>query len=764
MASSSIMITATDARQNPIRESVVHDEARAIESAILEAVKNGLFEATLTSGSPMTGNGAVTATVNSVDLNTNQMYVPAHSFKTGDIVTVSSNTTLPSPLNSTTFYSVIYIDADHIKLAGSYADAVNSIPMSIDFGVGVTNINVTNSGNGYVSTPSVTINSSPTGSTATAVANLMPWGDVDSISVLSYGSGYTRVPEVQPTSQGTGVTGHAITFIVINVSVSSGGTNYRLGDVLSVVGGTGTHTAATVTVSSVSAGGVVTGINLSNPGAYTTSLPTLSSVSTTVLPGGGTGCTLNLVMGIGSISVTSVGTVGYDAPPVVLISGGGAAVNATATAIVSGGAVIGFTVTSTGSGYTNINASIALWSGYGLSAKAVIQPTRIGNITVLSSTNTYTNPPNVTVEAAGSGATISAIYMSIVSAMLSSSGGGYSVGDVLLVAGGSGTSGASIQVTTVGNFGEISSYNLITSGLYDVLPILNNNSVLGGTGNSATFNLAIGLGQINISASGSNYTYPPTVIIAPSDNNGTGAVAKAVLDTATYSIVDHIKVFSAGSGYTAVPNVSITSGSGATANATISNGYVTSITVTNAGENYTSPPNIIVDSGSVSTIVYFKPTGIDRIDVVEPGTYYTSIPEIQIIPNPQELNPASIIQPATATTLGYGVNNIVVTDAGSGYVNIPNVTVATPTGNFGNVATATATIGASTGTTVLTLYDNSRDYYKVWKNQTPSNTLYTRPYQERMDTVIAYFTNLGYTINRQTNPATGNTIQWSVMW
>jgi hypothetical protein len=64
----------------------------------------------------------------------------------------------------------------------------------------------------------------------------------------------------------------------------------------------------------------------------------------------------------------------------------------------------------------------------------------------------------------------------------------------------------------------------------------------------------------------------------------------------------------------------------------------------------------------------------------------------------------------------------------------------------------------------ISLYPASKDYYAAWKGTTISNDLLTRPYVDRMDTVIAYFTDLGYVINRQTNPATGNTIQWSVKW
>ena len=69
-----------------------------------------------------------------------------------------------------------------------------------------------------------------------------------------------------------------------------------------------------------------------------------------------------------------------------------------------------------------------------------------------------------------------------------------------------------------------------------------------------------------------------------------------------------------------------------------------------------------------------------------------------------------------------------------------------------------------TGTFVLVPYPTSRDYYAAWKGTSLSNNQLSRPYTERMDTVITYFTNLGYTINRLTNPVTRNTITWSLQW
>jgi len=45
-----------------------------------------------------------------------------------------------------------------------------------------------------------------------------------------------------------------------------------------------------------------------------------------------------------------------------------------------------------------------------------------------------------------------------------------------------------------------------------------------------------------------------------------------------------------------------------------------------------------------------------------------------------------------------------------------------------------------------------------------SNSLIDRPYADQMNAVIKYFTDLGYTITRATNPDTGNTFVWVIKW
>lgn len=754
MASSSIFITATEARQNPIRESVIHDEARAIETAILEAVKNGFYQATLSGGSPMTGFGAVNMPVVSVDLVTNALYIPAHPFKTSDIVTVTSTGTLPSPLVSTNYYSVIYIDADHIKLAASPSDATNARPIDVDFTVGVTSVNVTNNGAGYLNVPAVNIAPPLSGNAATAISTLSSYGLIDSIGVLSAGSGYTTIPAIEINSVGTGAVAGTVRFLIVGVSVSAGGTGYRVGDIIQPAGGAGN--IPRLVVSSTGAAGDVTEVSLQYPGSYI-SLPSLSNCATgSVTPSVGQNCTVNLVMGIESIDVAS-GGINYVSPPVVTITGGFGA-GAKATAIINSGSVIGFNITENGSGYTS-SPTVELTSGSGASAIAVLQPTGVSRVTVENDgSGSYASVPNVTLTAQGAGAVIDTVTMKIVSATIGNRGGGYNKGDILLIAGGAGTLNASIQVTGVGSLGEILSYALITSGSYTTLPILNNNSVIGGTGNSATFNLRTGVEAVSLASGGTGYAASPTVVITPVDGNGAGATAYTRI---TSTSVSEIVVEKAGTGYTAIPNIAITSGSGATATAVINAGSITEIVVTSAGTNYTSPPVVTID-GTGTAYASLTPTGIAKIEITNPGSGYTTKPLIQVIDGPN--NWATTVQPATVVNIGYSVETVSVVSSGSGYNSVPEVSIASPNGTFGSQALADANLGAGTGTIFVSLYQNSRDYWKVWKNQTPSDALYVRPYQERMDTVIAYFTNLGYTINRQTNPATGNTIQWAVMW
>lgn len=828
---STVFITALEARQNPIRERVVFDEATAISSAILEAVRSGYYNTVVEWGTPMTGYLSIPATVADIDDQTDVITVGVHDFNTGDEVYVTSTGELPSPLTAGTVYYVIFVNATQIKLAESKQDALANRPIYINFVKGITGITLTDEGSGYTQYPMVNLSGGDPDVAGTAFPELAPYGNVSYIVIGSQGAGYHYPPTVQITAQGFGAVANTVYFKAVDITVNSGGTNYRLGDLLTVAGGSGTLASARVT--SINTAGAVLTVNIIQSGQYSV-LPSLAGAPTSVAPGGGNGCTLDLTMGIAGIDIATGGQQ-YTAPPMVSISGGGGS-DATANTTLIAGVVNSIQITNPGTGYTSA-PTVTISSGSGARAIAYLVPTGVANIQLLNNGgNTYTSPPTVTISAAGSGAIVSTVYMRITSASLATGGAGsqYVAGDILIVAGGSGLESATIRINEVDQQGGIANFTLTTSGKYSTLPVMATNAVYGGSGQAASFNLTAGIDSVSLSSGGTGYTAPPTVVITPNDQTGYGASAYSLLSNTTVSSV----VFTApGTGYTATPTVSITSGEGATAEAvltatgvqyvnvgnggsgytsatvsfvadhgagavataTISGGSITGINVTSAGSGYTVPPTVVITgngSGAVATSQLYA-TSVDYLTITDSGQYYTSIPnvdvsgpatgnislygtgiqqivvtnggqkytsnpQVYIIPGAGEY--ITPISPSMSVIRGFSLQQILVTNTGTGYQTAPTVTISAPSAPNGNTATATATIGFGDGVMSITKWPPSRDYWTVWQNGTPSDPYLARPYMDRMDTVINYFTNLGYKIIRQTNPRTNNTFRWVVTW
>jgi hypothetical protein len=814
------MLTAVEARQNPFGDMVIHQEARDIETAILKAVRIGLYNVLVNNCTPMTYHTSNVLEVATLDSVNSTLIVPNHGLTTGDIVTLITSNGLPSPLLTDTFYYVIYQDLNTIKLALTRTDALSLNPINITFGNSVSNIVLNEQGTGYFYAPSVTFVGGNATTSATATSILGYYGGVAKISVSDPGNGYTDVPSAEIISVGSSAISGTVTFLTVAAIINNGGSNYRVGDVLTVTGGTGIST--TITVSSINTNGTILTCMIVNPGAYI-SLPTLVNVTTTVSPVGGTGATVNLNIGIKSIAVAT-GGLNYQAAPLISISGGGGS-GATAQAQVSAGSVYNIIITAYGSGYTN-SPTIDISSGNGAVAQVVLQPTGLESANIIFNDGTlYTIPPTVDIIANGSGATIGTVYMQIVKACLVNPGSNYQIGDVLLISGGGGLSNASITVLSVGQIGQIVTYTLISSGQYTSLPELSYNLVNGGSGRSAAFELFAGLLSITLVSGGSGYTSPPVVIVENGNaevfaltsnaivsnlivthagynfstvaniviDSGHGATAYANLlptQVANVSIIDSgtgynyatviidgnatatatisggnltdIVLDSGGSGYTNVPNVTIIGdGTNATAYATLVPSLLGNIVITNNGVNYTSVPNITVGSNTV-ILGSLQVTGVSSIIMIDSGSGYTSVPTVEIIPNINQLG--SVISPTTIVSIGYSVTGITITNSGNNYQTVPSIVISPPNVIGSVQATATATIGYGSGPFSISKYTSSYDYFAAWQGTSISDAALIRPYQDQMNTVINYFTNLGYTINRQINTNTNNTLQWSVMW
>jgi len=126
-----------------------------------------------------------------------------------------------------------------------------------------------------------------------------------------------------------------------------------------------------------------------------------------------------------------------------------------------------------------------------------------------------------------------------------------------------------------------------------------------------------GISAIAIANGGSGYTDATVTITPAAGDTGTGAAAVAVFSAGVITGF----TYTAGSGYKAVPTVSITgNGSGAALGAvTLSTSTVTGINITNAGSGYTAAPTITI-AGNATATCTIAPAGLK----ITNGEYYNT--------------------------------------------------------------------------------------------------------------------------------------------
>jgi len=107
----------------------------------------------------------------------------------------------------------------------------------------------------------------------------------------------------------------------------------------------------------------------------------------------------------------------------------------------------------------------------------------------------------------GTQATMLVTHTEVATATKTANGTGYTAGDVLTLATGTGTK-ATITVDTVTG-GAITTFTLTTRGDYTVNPTLTNDTVTGGTGTGATFTLVMGAKTVAVANAGA-YSAPPS--------------------------------------------------------------------------------------------------------------------------------------------------------------------------------------------------------------------------------------------------------------
>jgi hypothetical protein len=155
-----------------------------------------------------------------------------------------------------------------------------------------------------------------TGATATST---LGGGVVSSVAVANAGT-YTAAPTVTFSSgSATATTSMKVVSAVVSTAANSsaGGTGYKVGDVLTIAGGSSTI-AATLTVTSItgSGSGPIATLTITQAGSYTVVPPNYVSVT----GGSGSNATLTLIWGVKAVNPTSGGS-GYATTPTVTIGG-----------------------------------------------------------------------------------------------------------------------------------------------------------------------------------------------------------------------------------------------------------------------------------------------------------------------------------------------------------------------------------------------------------------------------------------------------------
>jgi hypothetical protein len=141
-AATSSFTNAASARNTVPSEQVISTEIAAIQQQIYAAINQGVYQAQISNGTLMTYSTPAQPLLWYADINNLAILtITNHPFNTGDIVTVSSTNSLPSPLQQSTYYYVIFVDVNTIMLANTYADAIAVRPV---------NIMLTDTGSGYL--------------------------------------------------------------------------------------------------------------------------------------------------------------------------------------------------------------------------------------------------------------------------------------------------------------------------------------------------------------------------------------------------------------------------------------------------------------------------------------------------------------------------------------------------------------------------------------------------------------------------------------
>ena len=287
--------------------------------------------------------------------------------------------------------------------------------------------------------------------------------------------------------------------------------------------------------------------------------------------------------------------------------------------------------------------------------------------------------------------------------------------------------------TVTTNGGNILSINITNggAGYQPVSATMSVSSVLGaGAVLEPLVNGAGNIVNVNIVSGGLNYTVGDTV-------------------TATRAVLPNIAYVNA---VFQITSVSITGQITGVAILVPGSGYQPSVTEAVIVSSLNPLLSYPLGSGFLGTVLTTVPGVITQVVVANAGAGYAVFPPYLVITDP------GTGATTTVTLSGTSVSSITVNSPGSGYTagatgivfNPPTAPLPNPPANPANVDIIVA---------VNTFGSNPNLYYQVWAGLATN-----KPIQQQLNSVLSYFKGLGYTIQIQSNPATGSTIQWKICW
>jgi hypothetical protein len=594
-----------------------------------------------------------------------------------------------------------------------YDGVIETAYFQPEFTFSILDINMTDGGSGYGSTPpAVTITGSGTGATAEVKMS----ADIKEINMTAMGSGYTQAPQVV-ISDNFGAWEEAEAVMTTQnplFSINYDGTNPTLWPATpaptAVVTGDGAGATASVTLAAT---GKVTAVTVGAGGSGYTSAPVVTfsgggggfgAAATATIDGGGAVIAVNLV---------DPGQ-GYTSIPTVAFAGGGGT-GATATAAI-GFPVATIAMTAAGVGYSNVT-SIEIDNGtiseeyYDYCDIKFNHSVR--EVDFDDSGWFFSAAPSITFNSRdgnGSGAAATAVIeWWIYDILVNNPGSGYKEdddNDVLVRIAPPPGAGTQATASAVLYNGKLSATNPWNHGEgYTAVPnvyMVDNDGGVPGPIKQAELTATVSNGHVTaltITDPGEGYDYESAMdgdyaIVISTYNSSAAAEANPNPESGK---IAYITVSGPGAGYAVVPTVEINNpddedgnyqgnangfGTGAAATAVVTDGRVTAINVTNAGSGYYVTPEVnitvasavktamgrcvVSNDGRITSVTFNNPATFPGYEF-NGGFGYDSPPAVTFFPSVPGKGTGAT---GVAVVADGEVIDVIMTNQGSGYTGM----------------------------------------------------------------------------------------------